>query len=75
MIRRETHAVDQHLTLVKRREIAGLGIAEPDDTEQGVVDGIGDGHRVGELLRSVNAVVVTDRNVGRGCRARNLPGM
>jgi hypothetical protein len=48
--------VDQHLSLVERAEIAGLGIAEADDAEQLVVNGIGDGDRVRKLFRRVDAV-------------------
>ena len=66
MIGRKAHAVHQHLPLVERAEIAGLGIAEPDDAEQLVVDGIGDRDRVGELLGGIDAVVMADRDVGRG---------
>ena len=66
------HAVDQHLALVERAEIAGLGIAEPDHAEQLVVDGIGDRDRVRKLFRRVDAVVMADRNVGEA--ARRGPG-
>ena len=73
VVGREAHAVDKHLSLVERAEIAGLGIAEADDAEQLVVDGIGDGDGVGKLFRRVDAVAMADRNVrggrGAGCLA------
>src|SRR6202035_5610745 len=64
--------MNENLSLVERTEIAGLGIAELDHAKQLVVDGIGDGHGVGELLGRVEAVVMADRNVGNRRRARRL---
>ena len=71
VVGRKAHAVHQHLPLVERAEIAGLGIAEPDHAEQLVVDGIGDRDRVGKLFGGVDAVAMADRNVrgGRGAGA------
>src|SRR5262245_21638179 len=74
MIGREPKAVHQQLTAVKRTEIGGQRIAEPDNAEQFVVEGIGDRYGVRELLRGIHAVAMTDRNVGIGGSARDLSG-
>jgi hypothetical protein len=72
VIGRIAHAVNQHLSLVKGPEIAGLRIAEPDHAQQFVVDRICHRYRIGKLLRRVDAVVMADRDIGGGCRAGRL---
>ena len=62
-----------NLALVERAEIARLRIAEADDAEQLVVDGIGDRNGVGELLGGIDAVAMADRNIGIGCRPGAWP--
>src|SRR5207248_2796853 len=81
MVWREAHAVDENLSLVERTEITWLRVAQTDNANQPVVDGIGDRDGVGELLSGINAVVVADRNIrirrrpgrltGPGCRLSN----
>ncbi|ENN86844.1 hypothetical protein RHSP_31569 [Rhizobium freirei PRF 81] len=72
MIRREAHAVNQNLSLVKGAEVAGLGIAELDDAQQLVIDGVGHRDSVGELLGRIDPVLVADRDVGVRCGSRCL---
>jgi len=55
------------------RERFRLRLAEPNHTEQLVVNRVGNRHGVGELLRRVDAVMVADRDVGRRCAAGRLP--
>ena len=74
MVGGEAHAVDEDLSLVQRAEIAGLRIAEPDDTEQPVVDRIGHRDGVGKLLRRINPVAMADRDVRIGRRCGRLAG-
>src|SRR3546814_10836861 len=56
----------QHLAAIERAEVAGLGIAAPDDAEQLVVGRIGDRNGVGELLGRIDAVVMADRPIRIG---------
>ena len=66
MVGRKAHAVDEHLPLVERAEIAGLRVAQPDHAEQPVVGRIGHRDRVRELLGRVDPVMMADRNIGGG---------
>ena len=66
MIGRIAEAMDENLAPVERAEISRLRIAELDDAEQLVVDGIGHRERIRELLGRINAVVMADRNIGGG---------
>jgi hypothetical protein len=74
MVRREAHAVDKHLSLIERTEIAGLRIAKPDNADELVVDRIGDRDGVGKLLRRINPVVMADGNIRIRRRSGRLPG-
>ena len=65
MIRRKSHPVHQQLPPVERTEISRRRIAKANDPEQLVVDGINDRHGVGELVRRVEAVAMTYRDVWR----------
>src|SRR5215472_11203511 len=65
MIRRKSHSVHQQLPPVERTEISRRRIAKANDPEQLVVDGINDRHGVGELVRRVEAVAMTYRDVWR----------
>ena len=58
--------MDENLTLVERAEIGRLRIAQSDHAEELVIDRIGHRDRVRELLRGVKAVVMADRDIGRG---------
>ena len=73
VVRREAHAVHEHLPLVERAEIGRLRIAEPDHAEQLVVGGIGDRNGVGELLGGVDAVAMADRDVRIGAAPGACP--
>jgi hypothetical protein len=59
----KAHAMNQDLPFVERTEISRLRITEANDANQLVVDRIGDGDRVGELLGGIDAVMVADRNI------------
>src|SRR5499433_4341801 len=65
MIRRKSHPVHQQLPAVERAEISRGRIAEANDAEQLVVGRINDRHGVGELVRRVEAVAMTYRDVWR----------
>src|SRR6516162_8205174 len=65
MIRRKSHPVHQQLPPVERTDISRRRIAKANDPEQLVVDGINDRHGVGELVRRVEAVAMTYRDVWR----------
>src|SRR5262249_7282787 len=41
LVGREPHSVNEQLAAIERTEVAGLRIAEPDDTQQRVCGGIG----------------------------------
>src|SRR5262245_22858056 len=65
MIRGKSHPVHQQLPPVERTEISRRRIAKANDPEQLVVRGINDRHGVGELVRRVEAVAMTYRDVWR----------
>src|SRR5262249_19613218 len=65
MIRRKSHPMNQQLPPVERAEISRRRVAKANDAEQLVVDGINDRHGVGELVRPVEAVAMTYRDVWR----------
>src|SRR5262245_6242288 len=72
MIRRKSHPVHQQLPPVERTEISRWRIAKANDAEQLVVDGINDRHGIGELVRRVETVAMTNRDVWRVRGARSL---
>lgn len=72
MVGRETHPVHQHLSLIEWAEVAGFGIAEPDDAEQFIIGGIGNGDRVRKLFGGVDAIAMADRYVGPRGSVRRL---
>ncbi len=74
MVRRKTHAVHEHLAAIQRAEVARRRIAETDHADQPVVDGIGHGHRVRELLSCIDAIAMAHGHIGIGERARRLAG-
>jgi len=74
MIGRESQAVYQQLASIERTKTCWQRIPEPDHTEQLVIDRIGDRDCVRELLGGIDPIAVTDRNVGIGGGARDLPG-
>jgi hypothetical protein len=66
--------VDQNLSFIEWAEISRLRIAEPDDADQLIVEGIGDRNGVGELLGGIDPVAMADRNIRIGGRAGRLAG-
>src|SRR6516162_7059554 len=72
MIRRKSHPMVQQLSAIERAEISRGRIAEANDAEQLVVGRINDRHGVGELVRRVEAVAMTYRDVWRVRGARSL---
>ncbi len=74
MIGRKTQAVHQQLAAIEGAEARRQRVAEPDNAEQLVVDGISDRDCVRKLLGGVDAIAVADRDVGIGGSARHLSG-
>jgi hypothetical protein len=75
VVRREAHAMHQHLAPVERAEVAGRWVAQADHAEQLVVHRVGDRHGVGELLGRVDPVPVAHGSVGVGSGTRRLAGV
>jgi hypothetical protein len=74
MVGRKSQAVHQQLAPIEGAEAGRQRIAKPNHTEKLVVDGVGDRNRVRELLRGVDAIAMTDRDVRIGGSTRDLPG-
>src|SRR5262249_11556782 len=74
MIGRKSQAVHQQLAPIEGTEASRQRIAKPNHTEKLVVDGVSDRNRVRELLRGVDAIAMTDRDVRIGGSTRDLPG-
>ena len=62
----------QQLTLIEWTEIGRERITKANGANELIVDGIGDGDSVRVLLRRVDAVLMTNGNVGIGSRGRRL---
>src|SRR5262245_59372233 len=74
MVGRKTHAVHQQLPFVERTEIGRRCVAKPDDAEQFIIGGVDDRYRVRELVRRVETIFVTDRDVRRTRGSGRLAG-
>jgi hypothetical protein len=66
--------VNEYLAAVKRTQISRLRITEPNDAEQGVARRIRNGDSIRKLLGSVDAIMMTDSNIGGIGRIRCLSG-
>src|SRR6185437_16205284 len=74
VVRRETHAVHEHLPAIERTKIAWLRIAETDDSEKPVGSGVGHRYRIRELLGRVDAIAIAYGNLRISGGARSLTG-
>src|SRR6185369_7148287 len=72
VVRRGAQAVDEDLPAIEWGETGGRGVAQPDHAQEPIIGWIGDRDGVGELLGSVDAVTVADRDVLVGRLAGRL---
>jgi len=72
MVWRKPHTMDQQLTAIERAHVTGRRVAKLDQSEELVVRRIDNGNGVRKLIRSVEAVAVTDGDVRSLRSSRNL---
>src|SRR5260370_7411224 len=72
MVWRQPDVRDQQLTAIEGAQVTGQRVAELDHSEELVVRRIDNGNGVRKLIRSVEAVAVTDGDVRSLRSSRNL---